>query len=263
MTSIAKTFLAAGVVLGLLAAGGAVALYSGAYNVGADVPHTRPVYALLDIARERSIASRARQLQVPPGLDDPANIRQGAGNYAAMCVGCHLAPGMPDTELRKGLYPQPPDLTQEDVAAAEAFWTIKHGIKASGMPAWGRSMDDPYIWNMVAFLRVLPKLDKVEYDALVAGSGGHSHGGGETSDPPHSGGTDGHHHDAGMDAAKKMATHGEADHHASHAGPHPGSAAALPAAAADKAANDGGGTERSPPPGEQAEPAHAGHAHQH
>src|SRR3546814_1099025 len=56
---------------------------------------------------------------------------------AAMCTGCHLAPGMSETEMSRGLYPAPPDLTKTTVEAAEAFWVIKHGIKASGMPAWG------------------------------------------------------------------------------------------------------------------------------
>src|SRR3546814_12702681 len=81
---------------------------------------------------------------------------------AAMCTGCHLAPGMSETEMSRGLYPAPPDLTKTTVEAAEAFWVIKHGIKASGMPAWGKSMDEEYIWNMAAFLRVLPTLDEGE-----------------------------------------------------------------------------------------------------
>src|SRR3546814_5837189 len=84
---------------------------------------------------------------------------------------------MSETEMSRGLYPAPPDLTKTTVEAAEAFWVIKHGIKASGMPAWGKSMDEEYIWNMAAFLQVLPTLDEGEYQAMVARSGGHSHGG--------------------------------------------------------------------------------------
>jgi hypothetical protein len=64
---------------------------------------------------------------------------------------------------------------------------IKHGIKASGMPAWGKSMGDEYIWGLVAFLQQLPKLDAAGYKTLVASSGGHSHGG--TGSGEH------HHHD--------------------------------------------------------------------
>jgi mono/diheme cytochrome c family protein len=190
-----KTTTKALLALGLLAAGGTAALYSGVYDVGADAPHARPVRALFEFARERSIAARASRLEVPAGLDDPARIRRGAGNYDAMCAGCHLKPGAQPTELSRGLYPAPPDLTRASAPVTEAFWVVKHGIKASGMPAWGRSMADEHIWNMAAFLRRLPQLDRAAYDALVAGSEGHSHGGGESAERPHADG-DGHHDDA-------------------------------------------------------------------
>ena len=179
--------------VGVLAFAGFV--YSGVYDVGADNAHTRPVLSLLQTMRERSIASRAEKLTLPP-LNDPARIRQGAGNYNAMCTGCHLAPGIAETELSKGLYPAPPNLTREHVDPREAFWAIKHGIKASGMPAWGKSMRDDYIWNMVAFLQQLPALDAATYHEMVEKSGGHSHGGGESEV--------GHHHDD---------DHEDADHH--------------------------------------------------
>lgn len=171
------------IVIALVLITGAV--WSGVYNIGADDPHWRPTHALLEVVRERSIDTRASKLQVPTDLGDPARIRQGAGNYDAMCTGCHLAPGMSETELSKGLYPAPPDLTKATVDAASAFWVIKHGIKASAMPAWGKSMDDAYIWNMAAFLQQLPKLNAEQYQTLVASSGGHSHGGGETKPHDH------------------------------------------------------------------------------
>jgi mono/diheme cytochrome c family protein len=160
-------------------------IWSGAYNVGADDAHTRPVYAVLETARNRSIDTRASKLQLPANLTDPARIRQGAGNYSAMCTGCHLRPGKTGTELSRGLYPAPPNLAKTPVDPARAFWVIKHGIKASGMPAWGKSMKDEYIWNMAAFLQELPKLDAAQYDAMVASSGGHSHGGNESEPHEH------------------------------------------------------------------------------
>jgi mono/diheme cytochrome c family protein len=177
-------------------------VWSGVYNIGADDSHTRPVYAVLETLRERSIDTRAAKLQVPSNLNDPARIRQGSGNYDAMCTGCHLAPGAEETELSKGLYPKPPNLAKQPVDPTHAFWVIKHGIKASGMPAWGKSMEDEYIWNMAAFLQKLPKLDAEQYKALVASSGGHSHGGGETGGHSHAEGMEDHHHEEG-----------ESDHH--------------------------------------------------
>lgn len=191
MRTMAKTLL----VLGLVAAGAAAALYSGVYDVAADAPHTRPVYALLELARARSIAARADGLELPAGLEDPARVRQGAGNYDAMCAGCHLKPGAAPTELSRGLYPAPPDLTRTSVPVAQAFWVIKHGIKASGMPAWGRSMSDEYVWSMAAFLQQLPRLDRAAYDALVASSEGHSHGGGEDGGHSHTDDGDDRHDD--------------------------------------------------------------------
>lgn len=183
-------------IIAVLAVAGFV--WSGLYNIGADDPHTGAVYSALEALRERSIEVRANELQVP-NLDEPARIVQGAGNYAAMCTGCHLAPGMSETEMSRGLYPAPPNLTRDTVEAAEAFWVIKHGIKASGMPAWGQSMDDDYIWNMAAFLQVLPTLDEAEYQAMVARSGGHSHGGGETTEAGHAEGMPADHHDMPME----------------------------------------------------------------
>ena len=169
------------------------AVWSGAYNIAADDPHTRPVHAFLEVARARSIHARAGKLQIPSGLGTEEQIREGAGNYDAMCAACHLAPGLSPTELSQGLYPAPPDLTATRVDEATAFWVIKHGIKASGMPAWGLSMGDEYIWNMAAFLQKLPDLDATGYRALVDSSGGHSHGGGETMDHHAEGGADDHH----------------------------------------------------------------------
>ena len=179
-----RSLLALGALSGVAVLAGAGFVWSGIYNIGADDQHTRPVYALMQMMRERSIEARASKLEVPD-LNDPGRITQGAGNYDAMCMGCHLAPGMQGTEMSKGLYPAPPNLTWETVDAAKAFWVIKHGIKASGMPAWGMSMDDEYIWNMAAFLQALPKLDATQYQAMVASSGGHSHGGGETKPRAH------------------------------------------------------------------------------
>ncbi|MCI4568905.1 DUF4440 domain-containing protein [Lysobacter sp. CFH 32150] len=160
-------------------------IYSGIYNIGADDPHYRLVHSLLEVTRERSIEARSDEISVPD-LNDKTRIRSGAGNYDAMCTGCHLAPGMPPTELSKGLYPPPPNLAKRAAQnPAEDFWVIKHGIKATAMPAWGKSMEDEYIWGMVAFLRSLPQLNAEQYRATVATSGGHSHGGGETGEPEH------------------------------------------------------------------------------
>jgi mono/diheme cytochrome c family protein len=146
----------------------AVAIYAGLYNIAADVPHTQPFYWLLDTIRQRSVVARARNIVVPTDLDDANRISKGAGEYAEMCSSCHLAPGMERTEISRGLYPRAPELRRRtDLNPAEQFWIIKHGVKMTGMPAWGVTHDDELIWDVVAFVRKLPELTPEQYEALV------------------------------------------------------------------------------------------------
>jgi mono/diheme cytochrome c family protein len=152
----------------VLAGAAALVIYAGLYNIAADVPHTQPLYWLLETVRERSVAARARDIVVPNNLDDANRISKGAGQYAEMCSGCHLAPGMKRTEISRGLYPRAPELRrQTDLTPAEQFWIVKHGVKMTGMPAWGVTHQDELLWDVVAFVRKLPQLTPAEYETLV------------------------------------------------------------------------------------------------
>lgn len=186
------------VVLAVLALGAGAFVYSGLYNIGADDHHTKLVHSALQTLRDRSIHMRSQDIKVPD-LEDPQLILKGAGQYAAMCTQCHLTPGQTDSEIRPGLYPQPPNLAQERVDPKDAFWVIKHGVKMSAMPAWGFSHEDPAIWSMVAFLQKLPDMTAAQYKDIVArappdedmemGDGGHSHDHGDGA----AAGADDHH----------------------------------------------------------------------
>jgi mono/diheme cytochrome c family protein len=167
-----KMVRALALVLGMLVvlagiAGGVI--YSGAYDIGADAPHSPTVYSILEELRERSIASHARGIAVPRDLNDRERVSAGATLYAEMCTGCHLGPGLERSELSQGLYPAAPELARgDDLSAAEQFWTIKHGVKLTAMPAWGKTHSDELIWDMVAFLRQLPKMSPEQYKRTVA-----------------------------------------------------------------------------------------------
>jgi mono/diheme cytochrome c family protein len=174
-------------------------VYSGAFDVAADTPHAALVYAAMETVRDRSIAVRIKGIQVPP-LDDPKLVADGAKHYAEMCVDCHLAPGAKESEIREGLYPQPPNLTEHIHASrAEMFWVIKHGIKMSAMPAWGKTHDDESIWGIVAFLQKLPELTPDQYEALVSANGEADHRRHHHGEAGEHGGGESHHahHDDG------------------------------------------------------------------
>ena len=158
-----------GVIAALLLLFAAAFVYFGFYNIAADAPHTPAVHALLDSLRDRSIAVRARGIAPPADLNSPGRIAAGAGLYSEMCSSCHLGPGVERSELSQGLYPQAPELTRAgNLSAAEQFWIIKHGVKLSAMPAWGKTHPDPLIWDMVAFVRHLPGMSPAEYKRLAA-----------------------------------------------------------------------------------------------
>jgi len=179
------------VVLAVLVTG---FIYGGLFNVAADEPHWGVTYRLIESTRQHSVAVRARNVSAFPGLNDAKLIADGAGEYDEMCTGCHLAPGMTESELRAGLYPKPPDLTKPAarLEPTEAFWIIKHGLKMTGMPAWGVTHDDSRIWSMVAFLQKLPDLSPQAYHELTSQNGGHHHG--DEADEEHEGGSSAHSH---------------------------------------------------------------------
>ncbi len=180
------------IALLLLATAGVVwFIYSGVYPVAANEPHLKITYWALETLRERSIARAASDISVPD-LSDPEMLLAGGADYNEMCVGCHLKPGLSQTDMTLGLYPRPPDLTRppethdhahpmgghnRDDARKRQFWIIKNGIKASGMPAWGETHSDERIWAMVAFLEELPQMETLQYDIVTTReeeeSGGH------------------------------------------------------------------------------------------
>jgi len=165
--------------------GASLFIYSGILPIGADTPHSAPVYWVLEQARERSIKRASADIKVPQ-LDSPSLLLSGGADYNAMCSGCHLRPGQKESDMSIGLYPSPPNLSlthnshdhadeasdknESDTNASKRrqFWIIKHGIKASGMPAWGPTHDDERIWAMVAFLQRLPELTPEQYQILTA-----------------------------------------------------------------------------------------------
>tara|TARA_Y100001949_G_scaffold174999_1_gene183722 strand:+ start:618 stop:1193 length:576 start_codon:yes stop_codon:yes gene_type:complete len=165
--------------------GGGLFIYSGLYPMGADVPHNKLSYWMLETLRERSIARAASNIQVPDDLNTSDRLLAGGADYNDMCAGCHLEPEVKESDFTIGLYPSPPNLTAapqdhghehnsgsdehgKDAEIQRQFWIIKHGIKASGMPAWGPTHSDERIWNMVSFLQRLPSLTKEQYQILTA-----------------------------------------------------------------------------------------------
>jgi mono/diheme cytochrome c family protein len=169
-------------VAGLLAAilGGLALLYSGILEVAATVPHSPLTRWALETAMESGVRRRARGVEPAPFLAEEARVRAGAVAYDAMCAPCHGAPGRQPEAVGKGLLPEPPDLAE--VAAAwspgEIFWITKHGVRMTGMPAFGPTHTDAELWEVVALVERLAELSPADYRVLTASPAGrHSHPG--------------------------------------------------------------------------------------
>lgn len=157
----ALTLVVAAAVAG--AVGGGV-VYFGMYDVTATSPHTTPVHHLLDVALTRAVKMRSADI-APPELDTAERIRNGSRLYRAHCAQCHGGPGVAPQPYALGLNPAPAALvaTARTRTSAEIFWVTRQGIKMTGMPAWQYRLTDDEIWDVVAFLRVLPGLSADDY----------------------------------------------------------------------------------------------------
>ncbi len=150
--------------------------------------------------------SRLSDARAPEGADpfakDPDAVAVGFDHYRENCVICHGAPGVEAGELAKGLNPPAPHLWDVDghiMPDGQTFWAIKHGIRMTGMPAFGPTHTDEEIWKIVAFLHHLNALSAEQKQRLqaVTAEDEHHHDDGDETEHPTSGDTHAEEHNDG------------------------------------------------------------------
>jgi mono/diheme cytochrome c family protein len=160
-------------ILVLAVVGAAVYVHSGLQPVGADVEHGRVAQWLLQTVRERSVGRQARGVELGLAQEMDERLLQTAVIYfEEMCTACHAPPGRTPGALARGLNPPAPDLARaaRQRSPAELFWVTRHGIRMTGMPAWGRTHSDEELWLLVALLLRFPDMEGDEYGRLLAGA---------------------------------------------------------------------------------------------
>lgn len=158
------------VMLALAIGSGLLVIYSGTYDVSASREESGLIRWALSTTRQVYVEQQAEAITPPDNAStpNPEVLRSGFNHYDEMCVGCHLAPGKATSEIRQGLNPQPPQLAKRARRRTleEIFWVTKHGIKMTGMPAWGATHDDMQLWAIAAFVKQLPELSAEQYQAM-------------------------------------------------------------------------------------------------
>jgi len=153
------------IVIAVLIIGFYLFLISGFYNVSAMVPHNKLTLKIINTLKDNSIEHRSKDIIAPDNLNDTSLVKLGFAHYNEMCVTCHGAPGISNSEIGKGLYPHPPNLAHsaKEMPPSELFWITKNGIKLTGMPSFGKTHSDNKIWAIVAFMEKLPTMTKEQY----------------------------------------------------------------------------------------------------
>jgi mono/diheme cytochrome c family protein len=151
----------------------ALVVWRGLYDVGATTQHTQPVYSVLEVAMQRAVRVRAAHIETP-SLASPELLVRGAACYRELCVQCHGAPGVAPGAVGISMQPTPGPLL--DAARRwhqrEIYWITRHGIRMSGMPAWGLRLTEDDIWAVVAFVSRLPGLSAADYQRDMASTRG-------------------------------------------------------------------------------------------
>jgi len=131
----------------------------GAVPVNADKQPPVLEARLLGLALHAAVARHAENRPNPlPTTEE--NLVAGAEIYAQMCAKCHGRPNAGPSIYGASFYPPAPQLATHppQYTEAELFWIIKHGVRNTAMPAWGRQLSDENIWQVVAFLKRLDSL---------------------------------------------------------------------------------------------------------
>lgn len=155
-----------------------IVMASGLINMGATTKPGVVEKNFAALAIRSSMAWRAPEQKNPMAGDSQA-VEQGLTSYAQMCARCHGGPGVEPGVFAKGLNPPAPQLDHaaEEFSQGELFWITKHGIRMTGMPAFGPTHQDEEIWKIVAFIKKVPELSQAQKEQLKeAAPTKHQHG---------------------------------------------------------------------------------------
>ena len=157
----------AGAAVVLLAA---IVVTTGLVDLSAAKPHPEGWAEFLHYVFARSTAAHAGP-PPPADLDSPVRVAAGAAYYGQVCARCHGGPGFGQNPVVLSMRPRPQylvtDLPVANFTAPELFRIVKAGVKYSAMPSWPADGRDDEVWQIVAFLRALPKMSPDTFQQLA------------------------------------------------------------------------------------------------
>jgi mono/diheme cytochrome c family protein len=120
-------------------------------------PHleTHIAMAAVDASMERHAPHLTNP--VPP---TDQNLEDGMKLYTMNCALCHGALDRKPSTLGASFYPPAPNLITDppDDPEWHTFYTIRTGIRYTGMPAWDKTLSEQDMWKIAGLLSHLEKL---------------------------------------------------------------------------------------------------------
>ncbi len=145
--------------LAVLAIGGYSMLQLGMVNVVADQIPSKLERRTAGTALDASVKKRAADLKNPLQPTDDV-LLAGMHIYVQNCAGCHGSPKEPDAVFGSAFNPHVPQFMKRapDMPDNQNFYITKHGVRLTGMPAWGKLYSDDQLWQVTTFLSHMDKL---------------------------------------------------------------------------------------------------------
>jgi mono/diheme cytochrome c family protein len=105
----------------------------------------------------RAAVARQARSQAIGDLANDEGIAAGEEIYKGMCAQCHGQLNGRPSVMGASFYPPAPQLPghSSSYTESEMFWIVKHGIRNTSMPAWGKLLSDRDIGQVVAFVKTL------------------------------------------------------------------------------------------------------------
>ena len=149
-----KVLLGAVLMLVILLLSALAVMRLGLMPVNADGTHSSLEARIMPRVLHASIASHASAVTNPISINEE-NLKAGASTYKVMCARCHSTPEGNPSVYGQSFYPPAPQLSggMSTYTDSQLFWLIKHGIRNTGMPAWGAMLSDDEIWQIVSLLK--------------------------------------------------------------------------------------------------------------
>jgi mono/diheme cytochrome c family protein len=94
------------------------------------------------------------------------NLEDGMKLYTMNCALCHGGLDRKPSTLVNSFYPPPPNLISDppDDPEWHLFYTIRTGVRYTGMPAWDKTLSESDMWKITMLLSHLDKLPPTVQD---------------------------------------------------------------------------------------------------